>query len=178
MRGWVVLGVTLLLAVSASAATQPTANSTTAVRPIPHEPPIQEFDSPDGTLAVWVADGHGGVALSITDKNKHEVASGGHYPEDRPGGFGFSQGTWTTDSQYFVYSVRAWGDSLKTQPIISIYIYSRRKNTFLSLGSNVGFVASPKFALTPPDLIEIEIADSTTHETKKITLHLSQLAKN
>ncbi len=192
MRGLMILASVLFIMASASATPRDAPGSATAstsqeipalkleANPpaIPHEPPIQEFDSPDGALVVWVAEGHGGVVLSVTYKNKHELASDGHYPDERPGGFGFAQGGWTADSQYFVYSTGAWGDSLSAQPIFSIYVYSRTKNAFLDLGSRVGLLGTAQFELTPPDVIGIQVVDSAAHATKKVTMRLSDFVRN
>ncbi len=191
MRGWVFLGI-LLFAISVSATPPVEPVSATAVTPhavpevklatnppaIPHEPPIQVFNAPDGSLIVWATDGHGGVVLSVMDKSKHELASEGHYPEDRPGGFSFKQGGWTPDSQFFVYSASAWRDSGHNPSDMPIYAYSRAKNAFFDLGGNigkhVGMVKLGKFSLSFPDAVELEVVDSKTHSDTMIDVHLAQ----
>lgn len=156
--------------------------SVTTAPAIPHEPPIQEFDSPDGALIAWVAEDHGGVVLSITDKNKHELASEEHYPEDRPGGFRFKQGGWTPNSQFFVYSTAAWQHSDQQPSDMPMYVYLRHKKAFLDLGEevakHVGKVKPGKFWLDFPDVVELEVVDSKTHSDMMTDVQLARALAN
>ncbi len=183
MLGWMVLGSTLLQPVSPVSATDalhaaPSSVTTQLVLPVvPSEPPLQIFNSPDGAFIVWIAEGHGGVVLDLMDKDKHELASDEHAPEDRPGGYAFAHGGWTADSEYFVYSTVSWRDSGNPRIGNPIYVYSRSKNAFYALGDCIGAIGSPIFTLSPPHLIDVEMINDAAAPGKMARFNLRVVLK-
>lgn len=100
---------------------------------------------------------------------------------DADHGRGLAFGSWTPDSQFFVFSTVNSGGHHPWQ--FYTYAYSRAKNRFYILDPLVGEVTEKQFTVAPPDTVTLKVLDrdamarddSLEFPARKVAICLSKL---
>jgi hypothetical protein len=136
-------------------------------------PETVAYKSPDGLLVAFIVPtqaSHSTVESSVevrTSEGKLLVREQ-YLSKDGEHGFGVVRATWTSDSQFFVFSLESSGGH---QPWHSpVQYFSRSLGKIQSLDDALGdAIADPEFKVSAPDKVTVELHFSGKSETVSLS---------
>jgi hypothetical protein len=133
----------------------------------------ETFTSPDGTITAIVRSTKAPEAtkesrIELRSQDGRVLVSRSYVSKDGEHGHGVAKAAWTTDSQFFVYSLESSGGHQAWHT--PVLFFSRSKNKIVSLDDTLkDAVTNPRFLISAPDSVTVELM--SIRQIKTVSLH-------